>query len=204
MISIAKETILREIKKYTENSINIYCYHCNNVNKRAIEIYIRWRTFTIFTEKGIDKLYSFLSIYECNLCHRGFTNYPPFLSKYQRFISHHMLELCLGYLENPTISYRKACRDANNRLYYHLSDKSGTASLSHTAIYRWVCYFARFVKKVSAIREQYIATGGTFVKRLLSISVCKYKSDRKRCDLLLSLENIYVIRDYLEQLYIFT
>ena len=159
--------------------------------------------FTTFTEKGIDKLYSFLSIYECNYCHRGFTNYPPFLSKYQRFITHHMLNLCLDYLLNPTISYRRACRDGNNKVYSHLSDKSGVASLSHTAIYRWICYFARCTKKVSAIRDHLIATGGTLNKRLLLISVCKYRSDRKRCELLLSLENVYVIRDYLKKLEIF-
>ncbi len=144
-----KSTSIEElIQKYTdsitEGSFRMPTGYCRNCLRKPVSYKLhecRKRYFRFVVEDIVKVLISFLLRWKCPICKSTFTDYPPFIIPYKRFILADISRFSQAYLENEKVSYRDTIRHNGSDIGYE-NNSTGFCDrfLSHSTVWRFIIY----------------------------------------------------------------
>jgi hypothetical protein len=153
---------------------------------------VRQRRFLVAVERLIVEVMSFLVRMKCSYCGRTFTEYPPFALPYKRFVSDEIMERSLRYLQENTMTYKRAaCKPSTSEIYgrsppsplpIYYPDPDKPRQLAPSTVHRWITTLGALDKTLQAALSLLLEKGDDIHRQVLDVAVRKYRSQaRKRC-----------------------
>ena len=115
--------------------------------------------------------------WKCTLCSKTFTEYPPFVLPYKRYIVTDMICLCKTYVENDSMGYKKTVSHEGRPISYA---RDPFCDLSPSTVWRWLAFFGSLKSLVticiSLLNNMY---GIEPKKKIFHIYPLKYRSEER-------------------------
>ena len=142
----------------------------------------RPRDFRCIVDHLVKIIESILLRWDCPVCGKSFTDYPPFAMPYKRYCADNISDISSEYLcDQDGISYRKIVYTI---IYEGNEGADQGKSLSHTTVWHWVGYLSTLRQvKHSAVAQLKFYPGTWMPELLLSICPTKYRSLKRKYQL---------------------
>jgi hypothetical protein len=166
------------------------CPRCKHKPRLFKRHDVRQRRFLVAVERLIVEVISFLVRMKCSYCGRTFTEYPPFARPYKRFVSDEIMERSLRYLQEDTMTYKRAaCKPGTSEIYgrspplpIYYPDSDTSRQLAPSTVHRWITTLSVLDKTLQAAVSLLLEKGDDMHRQVVDVAARKYRSEaRKRC-----------------------
>lgn len=121
---------------------SVVCQVCEGVPDEFKVHERRRRWFYVIVEAFVERLVSLLIRWECPLCGKTFTQYPPFALPRKRYVRQAVEALAGKYVLDDSYTYREAVRVRGGAIGYASSqdDEIDERQLVPSTVWRWLSF----------------------------------------------------------------
>jgi hypothetical protein len=153
------------------------CFVCHTLSVHFTRHEARKRTFRILCEELVQRVFGLVMRLKCPGCKKTFTQYPPFALPFKRYTRQTMMSFSECYLEEVTLSYRKAVLKDGMPLFYDLrtdhDDAIDDRALAHSTLYRSITSLSGFKEILRSAQDLILQKNpvSTICRRLAAMKV---------------------------------
>jgi hypothetical protein len=160
----------------------------------------RCRTFLVVAAGIVHKLLSALTRWKCPRCGKPFTFYPSFALPHKRYVRDTVLEKGARYVEDDAATYRSAVKERGLPVGYARTQEGAIDErhLVPSTVHRWLSSLAGLTDTIhEALRVIKAKSPGSGIFRsIVPVAPWKYRSERRRLQLLACQRLIQADREY--------
>ena len=198
---------VEEIKAYKEAVLagevkctSVECPVCEGVPDKFTFHERRRRWFYVIVEAFVERLVSLLIRWECPLCGKTFTQYPPFALPYKRYVRQVVEERAGKYLREESCTYRGTVQARNGAIGYASpqEDVIDERQLVPSTVWRWLSFLGEMKETLRRAHGLIKAKSpsSALSRNAASIAPHKYRTTGRRNVLRGALRLVHAGREY--------
>ena len=150
----------------------------------------------------VYSIFTLLARWKCPVCHKTFTEYPPFIIPHKRYILIDILRLTSDYLENDKQTYRGTTNFNNIPIHhedrFEVPDEPDDCYISPSTPFRWIGFLGSLKELIenalNLIKQK--NPDNLIYREIFPVSPRKYRSSKRKTILenarrLLNIDKIY-------------
>lgn len=199
--------MLEEVQHYTESVRNgtLTCdlERCPRCGKRPSGFTRhdqRRRTFLVVVARIVHKVHSALTRWKCSRCGKPFTLYPSFALPHKRYVRNTVLEKATRYVEDDAATYRRVVKEPSGSVGYAKTPEGAIdeRQLAPSTVHRWLTSLSALTdtlhEALRLIKARF--PGSRIFRTIVPIAPWKYRSERRRLQLLSCRRLLQADREY--------